>query len=324
MKLQLRDLPGVLARPLSALYWLSGDDVFLMNQCLKDLTAAAKRQGFEIERESLTSASFAERFFSLTHEFSLFASKRCLVLTLEMKDTKFLQALSDYLAVKDPALIVILSTGRLSASVNVPAGGVHIPIWPIDREQLPGFLMNQAKRYQLHLDIDVAGKMAALTEGNLFAADQILEKLSLCPNSGRVSEADLNQATESQTRFELFDLTSAALNGDLARTWQIWERLRSQKIEPILVLWALVKEARLLGNLHEKSRENPLSELLRQHKFWEKRAREVSRGFERISYATCLDLLQKGAQVDRVIKGAEKGDPIGLLSEMLREMASGR
>ena len=332
MKLQLRDLPALLNRPLSSLYWLSGDEVFLMNQTLKDLISVAKQQGFEIERESLTSANFSERFFSLTHEFSLFSTQRCIVLTLELKEVKFLEMLWDYVQAKDPSLVVIISTGKLLPSVtahaefkrleNLPTGFFSLPIWPIDREHLPTFLINQAKRYQLYLDRDVAQKMAALTEGNLFAADQIFEKLSLCPNSGKISEEDLNQTTESQTRFELFDLTSAALLGDLPRTWQIWVRLQSQKIEPILVLWALVREIRLLAVLHEKSQETSLPELLKQHKFWEKRAKEVNQAFSRLSYSKCLSLLQWGAKIDRTLKGAEPGDPVLLLGEMLKQMCS--
>jgi DNA polymerase-3 subunit delta len=334
MKLQLRDLPSSLARRWFSLFWVSGDDLFLMNQALKDLTWVAKERGFEIERESLTTSTFADRFFELTHEFSLFSSQRCIVLTLEVKDLKFLPLLKTYIASKDPALTIILSTGRLPSSLTSQAqfkemeswvdGFCHIPIWPVERDSLPAFLINQAKRYQLYLDRDLAEKMAVLTEGNLFSADQLLEKLSLCPNSGKITEADLTQATEDQTRFELFDLVSAVSLGDLSRVWKIWARLQSQKIEPILILWALAKEARLIATLHEKSRETPLHELFKQQKFWEKRAREVQLGLARISIHHAFSLLQQAAKIDRVIKGVEPGDSILLLGEMLIAMTTGR
>jgi DNA polymerase-3 subunit delta len=334
MKLQLRDLQTSLARRWFSLFWVSGDDLFLMNQTLKDLTLFAKQRGFEIERESLTSSTFSDRFFALTHAFSLFSSHRCIVLTLEVKDLKFIPLLRGYIASKDPALTVILSTGRLPSSLtsqsefkemeSLADGFCHIPLWPIERENLAAFLMNQAKRYQLYLDRELAEKMAVLTEGNLFSADQLLEKLSLCPNAGKITEADLIQATEDQTRFELFDLVSAVLVGDLARVWKVWARLQSQKIEPILILWALAKEARLIATLHEKSREVPLHELFKQQKFWEKRAREVKLGLARVSFEQAWDLLQQAAKIDRVIKGVEPGDAILLLGEMVIEMTTGR
>ncbi len=337
MKLQLRDLPNHLKRPLARLYWVSGDDVFLVNQAIKDIAAAALSQGFEIERETLSGTFLPDRFFTLTRALSLFSNQRCILLTVETKMTAdFFQALSEYFRAADPALILIISTGKLTPATiqnsdfkALEAGGSgfqHLAIWPIDREQMPAFLSQHAKRYRLYLDLDVSRRLAALTEGNLFAADQILEKLSLCPNSGRVSQEDLDEATDSQARFELFDLVSAVLVGDSARTWQIWLQLQAQKIEPILVLWALVKEVRLLAGLHEKMKENPeanrLSELLKQHKFWEKRAREVGLGVNRVSYARCLVLLQEGAKMDRVLKGAESGNIILLIGNFLQKFCT--
>jgi DNA polymerase-3 subunit delta len=336
MKLQLRDLPGHLKRPLSRLYWVSGEDVFLVNQAIKDILAAAASQGFEIEKETISTAFSPDRFFTLTRALSLFANQRCILITLEAKITSnFLEALGEYFRAQDPSLILLISTGKLTPAVMqqsefkaleaASSGFHHLAIWPIDREQMPGFLIQHAKRYHLYLDLDVARRLAMLTEGNLFAADQILEKLSLCPNSGRVSQEDLDQITENQARFELFDLVSAVLTRDKARAWRIWIQLQAQKIEPILVLWALVKEIRLLANWHEKiaenSQGNTLADLLKQHKFWEKRAKEVSTALNRVGYVRCLSLLQEGAKIDRVLKGAESGDVILLLGQFLQRFS---
>ena len=343
MKLQLRDLATHLKRPLSPLYWVSGDDVFLVNQAVKDITSAARAQGFEIERESISSSvTFSvDRFFTLTRALSLFATRRCILIHVEVKPAAaFLEALKEYLAARDPSLVLVVSSGRLAAATvqqkefkalesdsDSAKQLNHLAIWPLDREQVPTFLIQHAKRYQLYLDLEVARRLGALTEGNLFAADQVLEKLSLSPqsNAKKVSQEDLDQITESQTRFELFDLVSAVLVGDAKRSWQIWTQLQAQKMEPILVLWALAKELRLLATLHEKMQEqgtaNSLSELLKQHKFWEKRAREVSLALKRWSYAQCLSFLQCAAKIDRVLKGAEKGETSLLIGELLAKMA---
>jgi len=57
----------------------------------------------------------------------------------------------------------------------------------------------------------------------------------------------INFVTESladQARFDVYALTDACLLGDFNRALRIKSRLQSEGVEPVIVVWALVREIR--------------------------------------------------------------------------------
>lgn len=326
MKLQAFELLDHLRKKIYPVYWFSGDESFLVQQSLKDLIRVLEGRGFSVERVSVSSHFSEEMWFGLTHELSLFSNKRLLILSLEGKlPPKFLRFLKTYITAPQPDLVIGIGGPRLAMAVTLQAEfkqweslGVHIPIWPIPLERLPHFLQEQARRYSLKLLPEAAEILAVLTEGNLFAADQALEKLAMMNGSKIVSAEDLRSTVHNQSHFDLFDLVSAALWGDLSRAWRIWTRVQVQGMEPVLILWALMKELRLLVSLQEELGKQSLPELFKQHKFRDQRAREVRQALHRLEMNRCFSLLQLGAKIDRVIKGREKGNVELLLGELIQ------
>src|SRR3989304_76441 len=84
-------------------------------------------------------------------------------------------------------------------------------------------------------------------EGNLLAAAQEIEKLALLLGRGEVSLDDIEGNLGDNARFSVFTLADACLRGGAAAILRILNSLRAEGVDPVLVLWALAREARSLA-----------------------------------------------------------------------------
>ena len=74
--------------------------------------------------------------------------------------------------------------------------------------------------------------IADRVEGNLLAAGQEIEKLRLLHGEGKVTADDVGNAVADSSRFDVFKLVDAALQGDAARALRILGGLQAEPIEP--------------------------------------------------------------------------------------------
>ena len=66
-------------------------------------------------------------------------------------------------------------------------------------------------------------------------------------------EASISNAS----KYGIFDLSNAFVSGNKNRTYKIIESLKSEGMQPTLILWALTKEINNLYNvMEEKSNKN--------------------------------------------------------------------
>ena len=324
MKANLRDLNRHLTGKLKPLYWFSGEETFLVDQASKDVQTLASKQGYTLERVAINATFQVAQFFELTHELSLFANKRCLVFTLASKaPAAILEAIAQYCAAPDDSLILIFKGPKLTQKDQqkswykaVDKIGLCVPIWPIDHTELPRYLTDAARRFNLKLTPESASLLANMTEGNLFGANQILEKLSHLHPTGTITPEMLHTNAHDHAHFDIFDLVSAVLTRNTQRAHRILDALFSAQAEPNMILWALAKEFRLLATFHDAQKRTPLPTLFKKHHIWEKRGREITQAMRHYSYQTCLSQLQKAAEIDRVLKGAQPGDIKRLLTEL--------
>jgi DNA polymerase-3 subunit delta len=87
--------------------------------------------------------------------------------------------------------------------------------------------------------------LAERCEGNLLAAQQEIDKLALLwPGGTAVGAAEVAASSADSARFDVFQLGEAVRAADAARSLRILGGLQSEGAEPVLVLWALLRELR--------------------------------------------------------------------------------
>jgi DNA polymerase-3 subunit delta len=85
--------------------------------------------------------------------------------------------------------------------------------------------------------------------------------------------------------------------------------LKDEGEAPVLVLWALTQEIRLLLRIKiGLSRGQPQAKLMRDARVWESRQSLVERALKRLSEATLEKALVRAAELDRMTKGLASGD----------------
>ncbi|OGI56735.1 MAG: DNA polymerase III subunit delta, partial [Candidatus Muproteobacteria bacterium RIFCSPHIGHO2_02_FULL_60_13] len=110
-------------------------------------------------------------------------------------------------------------------------------------------------------------------------------------------------------RYNVFALADASLRGEPATVERILTSLRGEGVEPILVLWALAREARELAQMADLvASGQPVMRVLEARRVWAKRKPLVGAALKRLSSQASQDLLRRAARADRILKGRGSGD----------------
>jgi DNA polymerase-3 subunit delta len=320
MKLRLEQLNAHLGGALTPLYVVHGDEPLLVQEAADAIRNAARGQGYN-ERECFSvDARFDWDGWRLNAaSFSLFSGRRLQELRLET--TKLGEAGGKALRIyaerppEDALLLVICA--RVDAAAQrggwfkaLDAAGVMVQVWPVAGRQLPGWIKERMHARGLRPTAEAVGLLAQRVEGNLLAAAQEIEKLYVLFGTGTITAEQMIAVVTDSARYSVYDLVDAALVGRADRVVRILAGLRSEGVETILVSWALHREISLLYLLKFQIDGGTSSAAaLAQNNVWEKRKPVLHAVLQRLSTSLCRRLLLACARVDRVVKGADEGDP---------------
>ncbi len=335
MRLRFEQLAGHLKQPLLPVYLLSGDEPLQMMEAEDAIRAAAREQGFT-EREVF----HADRGFdwgalqAASEAMSLFAERRLLELRLPGAKPGDVgsKALVAYTESFSPDNVLLISCGKLDKRQQsskwfkaLEQAGAVMQLWPIEPRQLPGWIGQRMSARGLNATPEAAALLAERVEGNLLAAAQEVEKLLLLHGGGDIGIDEVEAAVADSARFDLFELVDTALSGDSARTVRMLEGLRGEGAEAVLVLWALVREIRAMAQMaRDIAGGNNIDAVLGKYRVWQKRKGPVRAGLQRHNLKRWQALLRRGARLDRIIKGAEPGNPWDELIQLGLLMAGTR
>ncbi len=320
MKLAYPQLTQHLSKNVAPIYLVSSDELLLIQEAIDAIRAAAKKAGFS-ERVSTTAETkgdWEKLLYTDTHSRSLFSEKKIIELNLthiKLNSTNG-KVFEEYASKPLTDTLLIISTTKLDAKVEkttwykaIEKSGVVMPIWPISADQLPQWVMQRARKTNLQLTPQAAERLATLIEGNLLAAAQEIEKLSLLYPNQTLDHHAIENAVMDNARFDIFNLADSALLGDSLRCIRILKNLNDEGIEPTLVLWALTREVRVLADMQKQLQQGAsLSSLFAKARIWEKRQAGFRAFLQRYKSGNCWDLLIHAAKIDRTIKGIEIGD----------------
>lgn len=319
MKLNFPQLGTHLAKKLSAIYLISGDELLLKQDAMNMIRKAAKTAGFE-ERVRLNAESGFdwEQLYPLLNATSLLAQKCLIELNLsDVTPNKTASAILQAYAEKPSAdNIVVISIGKADIKITKSAWyqtiektGIVVTIWPIPREQLPAWIIERVNKYKMQIDRASANLLADYVEGNLIAAAQAIEKIYLLQPTQPIHEELIHSVLTDESSFTVFDFVNALWMGEKARSLHILDQLRNEGIEPPLVLWSITRELRQLADLALKQkRGESLDQLFQTQRIFPRNQPAIRRYLSKASADDCRQALAHAAEIDSVIKGATAGD----------------
>jgi DNA polymerase-3 subunit delta len=308
-------------------YLVSAEEPLGAGEAADAIRAAARKQGFE-EREVYSvergSAPWPEILAS-AQAMSLFASRKLIEIRIPGgKVGHGSKSLLEVLAAANPdVLLMVLVDEPENAArkaewfTTAARAGEWVDLQAVTPARFPAWIRARAKRAGLELDDEAVTLLAMRTEGNLLAAHQEIQKLSLAGLKAAGVDDVLASVTDS-SRYDVFQLGEALLAGETPRALRILQSLQGEGAEPTLVLWAILQEMR---NLWTKLVPGaPLPGV------WSRNTAQLPQAIARFRAAPSGRALfqrmsARASRVDRIIKGRLSGNPWDELTLLALEFA---
>jgi DNA polymerase III subunit delta len=313
LRVSAEQLSATLAKGLASVYLISGDEPLLVDEASAAIRLAARGEGFVDRQVFFIERGFAwEELDHAAQSLSLFAERRLLELRMPSGKPDKGAARLEQLAVRPPPdVISLIISGKLDKKASdadwvraVEKHGVWLPIWPVETGAMPGWLRARAKSLRMEVEPAAAQLIVDRVEGNLLAAKQELEKLQMLEPNRPISVELVLRSVGDSARYDVFQLAQAAAAGDAARALHILLGLKSEGVEPSLILWALVRELRGLWQARERERLRSNA----RGSGWNLAAPPSPQALARVRKLPLGRLLVQSSRVDRVIKGLAAGD----------------
>lgn len=326
MRLRAEQLPAALARELAGTYLVSGDEPLLTGEAADAIRAAARASGYADRKVFFIDRSFSwDELRLASQSLSLFAEKRVFELRMPNgKPEKGAAVLEALAAQPAPDTLYLITTGKLDRKASampwvqaIERHGVWLPVMPVDSAALPSWMHSRAALLGIDIDPKASQLIIDRVEGNLLAAQQELEKLGLLADGTTIGVDLVLRSVGDSARYDVFQLAEAAAAGDAARALRVLIGLKSEGVEPTLILWALVRELRGLWQARERDRLRSAA----RGSGWNLAATPSSRALSRLKRLKLAPLLLQASHTDRVIKGISPGDAWSALTGLTGALA---
>jgi DNA polymerase III subunit delta len=311
VKISTRQLEGHLKKGIAPLYAVHGAETLLALEAADRIREAARKDGCT-EREVF----FAEpgvdwnRIGASAANMSLFSTKRLVELRIPTgkPGADGGKAIEAWCARLPPDAITLVVLPKLEWQQQkskwyeaLERAGVLVEAKAVSRDELPEWLAERLSRQQQRASVETLEWLADRVEGNLLAARQEVEKLSLLLPAGEITLAAIREAVTDVSRFDRDTLLEAIHAGDAGRMARVVASLEAEG-EPLpLLLWTLAEELRLMMALSAGQRPRRYLPPDRMAAIQRTARRHGAASFDR-------ELL-RAHRIDRMIKGVETGDP---------------
>jgi DNA polymerase-3 subunit delta len=332
VNLKPEGLARSLASGLQPLYLLAGAEPLLIQEMRDQIIRAARAQGF-LERQVFE----VDKFFNWDElamagiEQSLFASRKILDLRIPtgkpgIEGSKYF---IDFAGRVDPDVLLLVSCGAWDGSSRsskwaseLARVGALIEVWPVKAAELPGWIAKRMQAAGLKADADAVRALAEFVEGNLLAAQQEIEKISLLNSGAQVTEEMIHAAVSNNARFDAFRLGECLMQGKAADCLRVVAGLQKagepiQAISGALIYQLLQLEAVRSALAHGDSEAAAFS----RNRVYKMQQPLVRQAVRRIPARTLRAAFSALSCIDRQSKGQESGDPWQTLEQMLLQLA---
>lgn len=307
-----------LRQGLKPLYLVSGDQPLLVQETCDEIRAAARAAGYTHRKvfHADTGFNWDELYYS-GNALSLFAEQHLLEVRLsKVPDKLGCEALQHYAQSPAQDSLLLIITPKLDKRSQgapwletVDAAGCHITLWPVEPAQLPDWIKHRMHQHGLKPQREATELLAELVEGNLLAAAQEIEKLSLMAETTEITADMITQAVSDSSRYNLFYLIDTALKGDAAHSLRILNGLHGEGVDALALVWGLARELRQLLKIRSAvDRGQSVQQAMQAQKVWKNRQSLTGRAVSRLSYNAMKRIHLAIGRVDQTVKGMYRGN----------------
>ncbi|MDR9830681.1 DNA polymerase III subunit delta [Vibrio sp. FNV 38] len=295
-----------LAKKLSPVYVIFGNEPLLLHESRLAIAEQAKKQGFlERHRFVLDNQTDWNAIFDCFQAMSLFSNQQ--IVELEVSESgvnaaqgKELIELATHL--NQDTLLVLIGSKLTKAQENskwfktLSDQGTWVNCLTPDISRLPQFVKQRCQKIGLKADQESLQMLAQWHEGNLLALTQSLEKLALQYPDGQLSLVRIEQSLSRHNHFTVYHWIDALLAGKANRAQRIMRQLEAEGVEGVIIARSLQKELKLLMQLQGEMQQQPMPQVFEKNRIWQSKRPLYSAALQRLdihSLQYCWALLTK-------------------------------
>ena len=295
------------------LYIISGDEAYQQHQLAEKLLTRFKSQDYEIVRHHIDAHNY-DVLYQQSDTLSLFSSQRFIIVTFNKAPDKkgqsaLLDNLSDHSS-DDVYLLIFQDLNHASTKTKwftkLSERALHIQLWPLSSQDTLKMIDLEMCQYpQLTMTHEAKLILAQKTEGNMLATHQMLSLLArqAKPN---YDENNVLALLHQHCKYDVFDLITPIIIRDKCKALSILNQLLTENAEPVLVLWALTKQVRILSHLLGAQNTSEINKVFMQHQIWQSRQNQYLQWSKRHCLDQISNYMDQCLKIDYTIKGIEK------------------
>lgn len=296
-------------------FWINSKDVFLLNETTKQLRAAIKSDGYN-DRTIIhvdQNTNWPEIANTIATP-NLFSDKQLIEINFISKlSTDQQQELNNLARISKKLNIVCVITYPFKLDsktlkqkwmLELDQNSVITTIWPLSEQEYPVWLKNRCQKNQLQFsEQNVFDYFCQKTFGNPGAAAQIIYKLKL-QEIDVITSTVIQSVIAEQANYDIFDLTDNYLLRNTKKCITIINTLKNLDVEPLLILWSLRKELKILADIHESaySTKQSVISLLEKYHFWQNKKNIMTAALKKFNLDLIYKSISKIAEIELLIK----------------------
>lgn len=332
MQIKPQQLAGALQKALSPVYFISGDEPQQLGELADTIRKSAKNLGFTAREIFFADKLFDWKQLNVSADnFSIFADKKIIDLRLPSgtPGTDGGKALAAYCQRLPEDTLLLISAGKITKDAQKSSWfqaldkvGCVIQVWPLAGQDLLRWIQDRLQQRGITTVPSTVKILADRVEGNLLAAAQEIEKLYVLYGSGKLSTQQIIDVVADSSRYDVFKLTESILSQQADKVLKILPSLKAEGIASAIVLWALVREARILISYKAAQGQGEKELIMKKNGIWGERKLLIDSSAKRLTHSELNEVLVLGATADRQIKGQQQGDAWETLLEASLLLAS--
>lgn len=332
MKIPIDDLASRLQHHgLARTYLITGDEPLQRLEAAESVRQAARARGIN-ERVVFDADTGIDwgRFRQESESLSLFSTQRLLEVRFRAPKPGSAgeRALCEYAGRPPSGDVLVVTSERLDARARgsnwvaaLEQGGDTVTVEAPRYAQLPAWIVRRAAGRGLILEEAGAALLAERVEGNLLAASQEIELLSLLHGKASIGATEVVAVVADSARHSSFDVAVSALAGDAERTLRIVRGLRDEGAEVVPVTWVVIRDLRMLCGIEAVSDGVKAAHARARTTLTAERERAFRAALQRHRPAVLRGLLRYALRIDRACKGVSRNNPWDMLEWLLLRLA---
>ena len=316
-------------------YLIHGGELFQTQEAVRSVEHYCSENGytkhdvFEIGNTFVWSSLVAA-----VQELDMFADKQLLELRLSAPLTKACQkSLERVLDLQTEETVILVVAKKLTTDIlkqnwvkTISQNGEVIEVKNIPAYQWPQWVLKRLQHLNIEVTKDASELLIKSYEGNLLDLNQALLNIKANHPDTLINFEICSEYVHEHNILSVFDLAQAIVAADNKRILVSIISLQNKQVEPILVLWSVTKELRLLLKLSLEFKRQPNVAddfLLKKFNLWPVNLTKYKKLLKTNTTAQLQKLITLAFKVDLVIKGVEPGNVIELICTLCFKLVNG-